>query len=112
MSVLGFGSVLWSPIILIVASITVALVVLYFRSRGQKNYKSDTEQTSVFLSGEAMPAAEQRHVRAHNIYWGFFESLKGFYNANLKVHTGIINDFILWFVALIALVTVIIFIVG
>jgi len=99
LSVLTYGYAVWSPIVWLVVLLVTGVIALYVRSRGQKRYKKGTAQTDVFISGIQVPSAEQRHVPAHNIYWGFFEALKGFYSAMMRPHTGIINDYILWLVA-------------
>ncbi|GAI24362.1 unnamed protein product [marine sediment metagenome] len=38
--------------------------------------------------------------------------MKEYYDANIKAHTGIINDYIIWFLVLIAISAIILFIVG
>ena len=107
MSVLTYGYAVWSPIVWLVVLVVLGVIVLYVRSRGQKRYKKGTAQTDVFISGIQVPPAEQRHVPAHNIYWGFFEALKGFYNTMMRPHTGIINDYILWMVVVMVLTVVV-----
>ena len=110
--ILGSGYAFWNPLIWIIVFIVVMLVVYFFRRRGQKGYKKDTDQTRIFLCGEEVPEAEQRHIRVGNIYWGFFETLKEYYNQVLRPHTGIINDYILWFVAVTAISAIILLIAG
>ena len=107
MSVLTYGYAVWSPIVWLVALLVLAVIALYVRSKGQKRYKKGTAQTDVFISGIQVPPAEQRHIPAHNVYWGFFEALKGFYNVMMRLHTGIINDYILWMLAVMALAVLI-----
>ena len=102
----------WSPLILLLSFLVLAIVAIVFRNRGQKGYKKGTKQSHIFLSGEEEPVAEQRHVKAHNMYWGFFEAMKHYYEPTIKAHTGIVNDYVLWFISLIALTAIIIFIVG
>lgn len=102
----------WSPLILLLSFLILALVALIFRNRGEGRYKKGTAQTKVFLAGEEEPEAEQLHVKAHNMYWGFFQALKRYYDPTIKAHTGIINDYLLWFVSLIALTALIVFISG
>ena len=111
MSVLTYGYAVWSPIVWLVVLVVLGLIALYVRSRGQKRYKKGTAQTDVFISGIKVPPAEQRHVPAHNIYWGFFEALKGFYSTMMRPHTGIINDYLLWLVVVMALTIVVLVIV-
>ena len=108
MAVWSYIYAVWSPIVWIIALIVLAVIALYVRSRGQKNYKKGTRQTDIFISGIQVPPAEQRHVQAHNIYWGFFNALKGFYNAIMRPHTGIINDYILWLVVIMAIAVLVI----
>ena len=112
MSILETSLDFWDPIILISVFVIVGALAYLFRSRGQKQYKKGTAQTEIFLSGEEPPDVEQRRIKAHNIYWGFFETLKGYYDRNIKAHTGIVNDYVMWFVALIAITAVILFVVG
>jgi len=112
MATLGFGLDFWDPIVCITAFLVLIAVIYFLRSRGQKKYKKGTAQTQIFLSGEEPPGAEQRHIKAHNIYWGFFQALKGYYDPTIKAHTGIINDYVIWFIAIAAATVVILFIVG
>jgi hypothetical protein len=100
----------WNPVISIIAFVILIAITYLFISRGQKNYKKGTAQTEVFLSGEEPPSSEQRHVKSHNIYWGFFQTLKQYYDPTVRAHTGIVNDFIIWFIAIAALTSVILFI--
>ena len=111
-SILESGYAFWNPIIWLIAFAVVMVVVYFFRRRGQKTYKKDTAQTQIFLCGEEVPEAGQRHIRVGNIYWGFFETLKEYYNQVLRPHTGIINDYILWFVAVTAITAITLLIAG
>ena len=101
----------WSPVLWLLAFVVVMIMAYFFRRRGQKKYKKGTEQTRIFFCGEEVPEARQRHIRAHNVYWGFFKTMKEYYDANIKAHTGIINDYIIWFIALVSITAVILFIV-
>lgn len=112
MATLEFGLDFWDPIVCVTAFLVLIAVIYLLRSRGQKKYKKGTAQTQIFLSGEEPPGVEQRHIKAHNIYWGFFQTLKGYYDPTIKAHTGIINDYIIWFTAIAAATAVILFIVS
>jgi len=112
MAALEFGYIFWNPIVWVIAFVVVMAVAYFLRSRGQKKYKKDTAQTQIFLCGEEVPEAERRHVKAHNVYWGLLQTLKGYYNPTTKAHTGIINDYIIWFTAIAAATAVILFIVS
>jgi Na+/H+ antiporter NhaC len=111
-AILESGYAFWNPIILIIVFIVVMIVVYVFRRRGQKGYKKDTDQTRIFLCGEEVPEAGERHIRVGNIYWGFFETLKEYYDQILRPHTGIINDYILWFVAITAISVIVLLVAG
>lgn len=110
--ILESGYAFWNPIVWIIVFIVVLVVVYFFRRRGQKGYKKDTDQARVFLSGEEVPEAGERHIRVGNIYWGFFETLKEYYNQILRPHTGIINDYVLWFVAITAISALVLLVAG
>ncbi|MEM1513287.1 MAG: hydrogenase [Candidatus Thermoplasmatota archaeon] len=96
--------VVWQPIIWIISFIIIGIVAYIIRAIGRVDYKKG-EQEKPFLSGMDLPK-EELHIRASNIYWGFLDALKGYYNSMKKIHTGIINDYVSWFV----LITAIIFI--
>jgi len=110
--ILGSGYAFWNPLIWIIVFMLVMVLVYFFRRRGQKAYKKGTDQARIFLCGEEVPEAGERHIRVGNIYWGFFETLKEYYNLILRPHTGIINDYILWFVAVTAISVLILLIAG
>jgi len=101
----------WGPVAWIIALIVALLVAYFIRSRGEKAHKEGV-QSEEFLMANPRLSEEKTHVRAHNIYWGFFEGLKKYYDPTINTHTGIINDYVIWFTALIATVTIILFIVG
>jgi hypothetical protein len=103
LSILGYGYAVWAPIVWIIALVVIGVMVLIWRNRGQKSYKKGTAQTDIFLSGIKVPPEEPRLVKSENIYWGFFESLKELYGAMMKPHTGIVNDYLLWLVAILAI---------
>jgi len=111
LSVLDYGYAVWAPIVWIITLVVIGVMVLIWRSRGRKSYKKGTAQTDIFLSGTKVPTEEERHVKSENIYWGFFESLKGLYRAMMKPHTGIVNDYFLWFVAILAIIILILILV-
>ena len=110
--ILESGYAFWNPIVWIIVFIVVLIVVYFFRRRGQKEYKKDTDQARIFLSGEEVPEAGERHIRVGNIYWGFFETLKEYYKQMLRIHTGIVNDYMLWFVAVTVVSAIILVVAG
>ena len=107
MKTLQTGSGFWNPLIWIFVIIIVFLIVYIIRGFGEKSYKKGTEQVKSFISGNPEPS-KKMHIRATNIYWGFMEGLKGYYDIAMKAHTGIINDYVLWFIGMMAILFVII----
>lgn len=107
-SILSF----WAPLICIVALLIVLAIAFIYRSRGNDAFEEGTEQGSIFLSGEDVPSEEQRHIRSHNMYWGFFEALKRYYEPTVRVHTGIVNDYLIWLLAVAALAGIAVFAAG
>lgn len=97
----------WSPVVWIIAFIVAALVAYILWGTGNKQRKGG-EQGTPFLSGKPAPSKEEAHVRAGNVYWGFTEALRGYYKWMKSIHTGIVNDYVLWFVGMAALFFVLI----
>lgn len=99
---------IWHPLVWII-SITIAFLLFYIiRGMGQNEYKKDTEQTKVFLSGNPELEKEQMHIKAKNIYWGFTESLKWLYSVLDRMHSGNVSDYVLWFVIVLGFLFVLI----
>ncbi|MCD6390513.1 MAG: hydrogenase [Dehalococcoidia bacterium] len=105
------GYEFWNPIIWLITFAVVMVIVYFFRKRGVEKYKKGEDQTKIFLCGEEVPGAEQRQVRGGNVYWGFFETLKEYYDGIVRLHTGIVNDYVVWFVAVMAISAIILLIV-
>ncbi|HDN50765.1 MAG: hydrogenase [Thermoplasmata archaeon] len=99
----------WDPLILVLAAIVVAIIAYIIRAAGRRNHKTG-EQAKPFFSGVAEPSKEAMHVRASNLYWGFTEALKGYYTSMKKMHSGMLNDYIGWFVGIAALIFVVLFV--
>ena len=47
------------------------------------------------------------HIKGSNVYWGFTESLKWFFDYLKKIHTGNVSDYVLWFVIIIAIMLIV-----
>jgi len=89
----------WSPIVWVIAFVVAFLIVYILWGMGERKHKKG-EQTKPFISGTEEPSKQEVHVRGGNVYWGFTEVLKGYYNLMKKMHTGIINDYVLWFIGI------------
>ena len=102
----------WAPLVCLTAFIILLAVTYAFRSRGEGGFKEGTDQAKVFLSGEEMPEEAMRHIRAHNMYWGFFQSLKRYYDPLVRAHTGVVNDYLMWLLGLVAIAGVVVLAAG
>lgn len=98
------GSGFWNPLILVVAFFIALLIVYVIRGFGRRDYKKNTGQTKPFLSGNVVEKDEQLHVKGGNVYWGFTEAFKGYYDKMKDMHTGDTRDYVLWF-----LITMVVF---
>lgn len=112
MSIITYGYGAWNPLLWLAALLVLGALTLFFRSRAPRRFRREKRRGDVFISGNATESAEQLHVPAHNIYWGFFEALKGFFSAITRPHTGIINDYILWLAGIAVLLLLLVLLAG
>ncbi len=95
----------WNPVVWIVAFIIALAVAYAIYIRGSSRRKGGMQE-DVFFSGDLPPEGHGAHVKAHNIGWGFMEVMKPYYSAMRKMHTGIVNDYVGWFLGVIALMLI------
>ena len=91
----------WNPLLWLLSFLIILVIVYAIRSRGRKRYRHGTDQTLPFFSGNVPPA---ENIRSSNLYWGFFEAMKKYYRWLLRVHTGIVNDYVYCFVVLLVVI--------
>lgn len=97
----------WSPIVWLIAFIVAFLIAYILWGLGEKKHKKG-EQAKPFISGVEEPSKGEVHVRGGNVYWGFTEALKGYYNLMKKMHTGVLNDYVLWFIGIAAILFIVV----
>ena len=102
------GTGFWDPIVWIIVFIVAFLIALAIWLLGEKGYRPGTQQVKPYLSGNVEPEKADVHMRAGNLYWGFTEAMKGYYSRLVPLHTGVLNDYVLWFLGVMALVFVIV----
>lgn len=105
---LDTGSGYWNPVVWLIAIIVIGIIVYLLWSRGETGYKKDTEQTTPFISGNPEPDKSDVHIRGGNLYWGYMEALKGYYGALVPLHTGSLNDYLLWYLGVSAIIMVLV----
>jgi len=107
----GFGA--WNPIAWTLLFLGVLIIGFFLRSLGRKDYKRGTDQTQPFLSGNPAPESpEALHVSGRNLYWGMVHGLAGYYERARKAHTGILSDYVAWFIGALGLVFIVLFWIG
>lgn len=102
------GSGVWNPLVWGFVIIIALLLVYVLRGYGKREYKENTEQTKAFLSGNPEYTKNEMHVKGKNLYWGFTESLKSFYDILEKIHNGNTSDYVLWFVIVLGILFIVI----
>jgi multicomponent Na+:H+ antiporter subunit D len=99
------GQGAWNAVVLL-AVLAVTLVIGYIiRLLGQKGTVPKGEGKKPYLFGNptevnGMPLV----ISASNVYWGFVKALKRYYKPMEKMHSGLINEYVFWFVATAGLV--------
>ncbi len=92
------GSGFWNPIWWLASFVIVAIFVYsFFGNEVKAKYSPD--KMKPFLSGWDEVNKEAMQVKASNIYWGFTKAMSGYYRCLDRCHTGIINDYVVWFMA-------------
>ncbi|MCX6693179.1 MAG: hydrogenase [Methanomicrobiales archaeon] len=109
--VLSTGYGLWSPLAWIVTFV-IALIACYLLWRlGVSSYKPGTEQSAPYLSGNKADDPTALHVPGGNLYWGFIEGLKWYYDRIIPLHTGIVTDYLIWMFGVAAILLVLVMVV-
>ncbi len=101
------GHGVWNALYWLVSMAILFLIIYVLYSRGEKTVKTSKDQGRPFLAG-SVTSKEKTHVRASNVYWGFTEALKTYYVSSRKGHTGNINDYVSWFILVLAFLFIII----
>jgi len=96
----------WNALVLLLALVVLFIVTYLVYTRGKKDFTDKGEKRTPYLSGNKIP--DDTHIKASNMYWGFEEALKPYYDRIIKIHTGIINDYVYWFVGVLAIVLIIV----
>jgi len=97
----------WNAIIWIIVMVVAFFFAKLIYSMGNPAYNKGTEQVKPFISGWKESSKSASHVRASNIYWGFLSSLSGYYRPLRRTHTGIVNDYVSWYILVTALILIV-----
>ena len=97
---------IWDPvawlILFVVVLCGVTLVSLMGRSgRGAVTLSADPKHAT-FFGGEQ---AEYSHVAGADLFWGFKHNLRGYLGFMARAHSGVTNDYVIWGVCALAVIT-------
>lgn len=87
----------WNAIVLLLVLLCTGAVALWIRRHGRKDFRTEGHAQKPFVSGNQVDNPEDVHLGASNLYWGFLEAMKGYYKIIRPLHSGILSDYILWF---------------
>ena len=100
------GAGAWNPLLWLVALAVGLGVALAIRSRGRKDFRPG-DGLKPFISGNDEPADGGGHIPASNLYWGFTEAMKAYYQRLVPLHTGVPTDYVAWLLGVMAIMFVI-----
>ena len=92
----------WSPRSWLWVFLCAVAVALWIRALGRRDGTQSAEGKKPFVSGNDVADPEGARVASSHMYWGFLTALKPYYKRLLAVHAGLIPDYILWFLAAVA----------
>ncbi len=95
----------WTPLVWIMIFLLSLIIAYIIYLRGEKSHRVGAG-AEIFFSGNKPPVGENAHIKSSNIGWGFMEALRGYYSAMRKMHTGIINDYVGWFLGILAVMLI------
>ena len=98
----------WNAIIFIIVFIWLSIFIYFIWRYGEKTCKHTTQQVKPFLSGNPEPDKEYLHIRSENIFWGFVEGLKTYYNPLVKIHTGYLTDYLILYIFVLSVLFIVV----
>lgn len=102
----------WNALLWVIAAFVAVLLAYILFRMGNPTYNRGTEQTKPFISGWKEIDKHYSHIPGGNVYWGIREALKDYYAWMKDMHSGIVNDYMSWFVLVTAIIMIIIVIAG
>ena len=106
------GAGYWNALLWVIAAFVAFILAYIIHRMGNPTYNKGTEQVKPFISGWKEAGKRYSHVPGGNVYWGVYEALKDYYEWMKEIHSGIVNDYMSWFVLTTAIIMIIVVIVG
>ncbi len=92
----------WNPAVFLLSILIVGIIVWIIRRSGEKDCREEGCKTLPFFSGDLVAGGG-----IGNFYWGFLEAMEGYYRTMSRLHSGMINDYVYWFVLTVVVTTII-----
>jgi multicomponent Na+:H+ antiporter subunit D len=102
----------WSPINWMILFVVLLIGFIVLASLGIRSHTTDMEMDvnntkyDTFTGGEK---EQYSHPSGNDLFWGLRHQLSGYFNVIHDAHSGIVNDYVLWVVACLALMTIYLF---
>ena len=93
----------WSPRSWLWVFLCGVFIALWIRFLGRRDAARTEEARKPFVSGNDVADPEAARVSASHMYWGFLTALRPYYRRLLAFHAGLLPDYILWFLAAVAI---------
>ena len=104
-SQLETGAGYWNDFVWLFFFVIISGFVLWARSFGRMDYKRNTDQDEIFLSGNEVPDDGAKiSVPASASYWGFRVAMEPLYELLNRFHSGNASDYAGYFVVTAALI--------
>ena len=101
---------IWSPIAFILIILLTTLVAYWLYKMGNAQYKKTQHKGELFISGNQPPEdIRSIHVSGDNLFWGFTNALKNYFEPLIEGHTGRLNDYVYWIIITLAVVLIYIY---
>jgi hypothetical protein len=99
------GQGAWNAVVLLSAFAVFLVIGFLIRMWGQKGTTPSNEGGKPYLFGNPTEInGRPLVVSGSNVYWGFVNALKRYYKPMEKLHSGLINEYVFWFVGTMGLV--------
>lgn len=100
------GSGTWNPLLWLLAFAVALGIAWLVRTRGRKDFRPG-DGLKPFISGNEEPENGGSHIPASNLYWGFTEAMKAYYDRIVPFHTGVPTDYVAWLLGVMAVMFVV-----
>jgi len=102
------NSGVWSVIVWVCIFLIMFILVYVLKTKGEGDAPIVGNSAKPYLSGNVLPDREMHHFAGSNLYWGFQKAFKKYYDVMVPIHNGCVNDYVYWFVGVLAIILVLI----